>query len=222
MNSASLNQIASNIRNLLRGGRSSNDDLLSLEQIKFQIKYYRSLLIRRDQERNMNRSSSFEQDLGHVAVSTIDSAEDDSISSGRTIVRTDDKIPAPIRLKNKEAITYIVSDDKVGTPIPLIDAHRTPWQEHNKYTQDKCFAFYRGGYLYIYNNVTLDTVYIRGIFEDPEEVYNFTRENGLDLYDDNSPFPISNDMLQNITQSILSGEGKIVLGTPNDKDLNRD
>ena len=43
-----LDEIAYNILNLLRGGRSSNDELISIEQIKFNIKHYRAMFIRRD------------------------------------------------------------------------------------------------------------------------------------------------------------------------------
>lgn len=222
MNSLSLNQISNNILNILRGGRSSNDDIISLPQIKFLVKYYRSLLIRRDQERNLNRGRLFEQDLGHIVCSSVDSAESSSINSGAILIRTNNKIPTPIRLKNNEGITYVSCDDKVGEPLPVLDAQITYWQGFGKYTSDKPFAFYRDGYIYINNNVTITNIHVRGIFEDPEEVHEFTRANGLDLYDDNSPYPISSDMIESITKSIISGEGKIILGTKNDNELDRD
>ena len=47
-----LDEIAYNIRNLYRGGRSSQDDPISLSQLKFNIKYYRAMFIRRDYARN--------------------------------------------------------------------------------------------------------------------------------------------------------------------------
>jgi hypothetical protein len=75
MNSASLNQIAYNILNSLRGGRTSSSEHTSLEQIKFTVKYYRAMFIRRDMLRNNNRSRMFEQDLGQVEVGSIDNAE---------------------------------------------------------------------------------------------------------------------------------------------------
>ena len=47
-----LDEIAYNILHLLRGGRSSNDELISIEQIKFNIKHYRAMFIRRYYVRN--------------------------------------------------------------------------------------------------------------------------------------------------------------------------
>ena len=58
-----LDEIAYNILNLLRAGRSSNDELISLEQLKFNIKHYRAMLIRRDYARNGYVSNHLEQDL---------------------------------------------------------------------------------------------------------------------------------------------------------------
>ena len=47
-----LDEIAYNLLNLVRGGRSSNDEQISLSQLKFNIKHYRAMLIRRDYARN--------------------------------------------------------------------------------------------------------------------------------------------------------------------------
>ena len=58
-----LNEIAYNILNLVRAGRSSNDDAISLEQIKFNILHYRAMFIRRDYARNGKITRHLEQDL---------------------------------------------------------------------------------------------------------------------------------------------------------------
>lgn len=220
MNSASLNEIAYNLLNSIRGGRSSNTEHLSLDQIKFMIKYYRSLFIRRDLERNNNRWRMFEQDLGVVPVSTVDAAEDDSVTSGKLLIRTDERIPTPIRLKSKEAISHISSPNKVDQPIPLLDTVRTYYQQFNSFTASDKFAFFRDGYIYIENDITLNNINIRGVFEDPEKVHEFTRDNGLDIYDDDSAFPISIDMLEGITKGIINGELSII--RPQDNDITTD
>ena len=51
-----LDEIAYNLLNLMRGGRSSNDEHISLEQIKFNIKHYRAMFIRRDYAKNQHVS----------------------------------------------------------------------------------------------------------------------------------------------------------------------
>ena len=63
-----LNEIAYNLLNLVRGGLSSQDESISLDQIKFNIKHYRAMFIRRDYARNGFVSRHIEQDLGCVAL----------------------------------------------------------------------------------------------------------------------------------------------------------
>jgi type I site-specific restriction endonuclease len=98
----------------------------------------------------------------------------------------------------------------------MMDDVRSYWNRFNKYTSQTPFASYRNGYLYIHNDKNARRVNIRGMFEDPEQVHKFTRENGMDLYDEDSPFPISTDMIEGITKGLLSGELTMMLETPTD------
>ena len=59
-----LNEIAYNLLNLVRGGRSNHDEHISLDQIKFNIKHYRAMFIRRDFAKNGFTSRHIEHDLG--------------------------------------------------------------------------------------------------------------------------------------------------------------
>ena len=70
-----LDEIAYNILNLLRKGRSSNDELISIEQLKFNIKHYRAMYIRRDYARNGYVSNSLEQDLGCLELEKVDASK---------------------------------------------------------------------------------------------------------------------------------------------------
>jgi len=218
MNSLSLNEISYNILNSIRGGRVSNAEKFSIEQIHFLVKYYRSLLIRRDQERNMNRSRMFEQDLGIVPLEVVDSS--DTSNTGNILLRTESKIPTPIRLKSKEAITHISGKDKYSQPIPLIDTVRAHWMQYNSYTGDNIFAFYRDGYVFLYNTLSIRELNIRGIFEDPQQVFDFANEDGEQIYDDNSPYPIPADMVEQITKAILSTEAGLVAQTQPQSETN--
>ena len=70
-----LDEIAYNILNLVRGGRSHNDESISLRQIKFNIKYYRAMLIRRDFARNGIVTRHLEQDLGCIKLESVDAVK---------------------------------------------------------------------------------------------------------------------------------------------------
>jgi len=179
--SRSLNDISYHILNTVRGNRSKDYPDLTIDQIKDAVKYYRALLIRRDQQ-------------------NYDTGEDPNTNSYVELIRTDSKIPSPIRMKEWEGITYVGKADKAGEPFPLVDAHRSWWNQYNKFTSDEPEAFYRNGYVYLRNTNVIDEINIRGVFEDPEEVYNF--KGG----DEEKPFPIPEDMVQRITQGLLNGE----------------
>ena len=70
-----LNEIAYNILNLVRGGRSSNNDYISTGQVKFNVKYYRAMLIRRDFARNGIFTRHLEQDLGCLELEKVDASK---------------------------------------------------------------------------------------------------------------------------------------------------
>ena len=55
-----LDEIAYNLRNLIRGGISNQDEEISLEQIKFNVRHYRAMFIRRDFARNNYISNHIE------------------------------------------------------------------------------------------------------------------------------------------------------------------
>lgn len=207
-NSLSLNQIAYNVLNALRGGRSSNNDHISTDQIKFIIKYWRAIFIRRDQERNFNRFSSFEQSIGLVPL------KEESIDINLYLYKTDLQIPTPVRLKDGHAITYVSIDEK---QIPFVDFNRHEWSTYNKYTSKKPEAYYSGGYIYVKSHSYIEEAEIRGIFEDPEDVFDFVNASSpTAIYDANSPFPMPLDMVDQIMSGILNGTLNLAAQTLND------
>ena len=78
--------------------------------------------------------------------------------------------------------------------------------------------FYQNGRIYTLNipnsdpnegdAYTVPSLFIRGIFEDVEELRGFTYI-GEPCYNDESPYPVTADMIQQITQSILAAEYKM-------------
>ena len=70
-------------------------------------------------------------------------------------------------------------------------------------------------YLYVYNADGLKFINVRGVFEDPEDLSKYDCD-GSDCYDSDSDFPIPMDMLQTITQGIMSGELMMLSTSVND------
>lgn len=222
-----LEQVSYNILNSITGGRSTNNEYISLEQIKFQVKYYRSLLIRRDQERNRKRRE-LEQELGTLSLTTINKSSNDNLA-GKSVLRTNERIPTPVRLKGEDAL-YVSTTDHERS-FSLTSHKSSHWKStYSKYANytDSCYLL--DGYIYInYDGFTdklnqrikgedveiegipLDSVYVRGIFEDPTEVFIFNDED-----ESNQPFPLPVDMIEQVTKSIIGGELNSLLQTPSD------
>ena len=94
-----------------------------------------------------------------------------------------------------------------------------PW---DKYTKNKYKAYMIQDYIYVYNADGLEYINVRGVFEDPEDLRIFDCGDAGGCYDDGvTPFPIPMDMVQGITQSLMSGELRLMAGTFSDTENNR-
>ena len=211
-----LDEIAYNLLNLVRGGLSNQDESISVEQIKFNIKHYRAMFIRRDFAKNNFISRHSEQDLGCVELERVNASKCCNLPVTYSVFRSVDPIPKTIRMNFKDSLTYI--GDVTGTKtIPLIDSHTIQFLPYDKYTKGRYKAYMIADYLYIYNADGIDTVNVRGIFEDPDEVSRYASCEKGNCYDSAvDPFPISMDMINLINQGITSGELNLLTGTFSD------
>jgi len=209
-----LDEIAYNILNLVRGGRSNVSEHISLAQIKFNIKYYRAMLIRRDYARNGNITRHLEQDLKCVELEKADASKCCNLPSGLSVYRCKTMLPKTVRLNFKDAITH-VSDVTGLKTIPLVDPITVQWLPYDKYVRKERRAYMIEDHLYIYNANGLQFVNVRGIFENPEDLSSYDCD-GTDCYNDSSDYPIPMDMIQVITEGIASKELQLLANTSSD------
>ncbi len=214
-----LDQIAYNILNIVRGGRSNSDEHISLSQIKFNIKYYRAMMIRRDLARNNFMSRHLEQDLGCIKMQKVNASKCCDFDIDCEVYKSQVKIPRTVRANFKDMITYIGGVDGI-TRIPLIQPDYVKFIPYDKYTKNQRKAFFIEDYLYIYNPDGIELVNVRGVFEDPEEVAKFDCD-GTDCYNNDMPYPMPADMIQAITTALLSGEMMMIANTAGDTTLDR-
>ena len=216
-----LNEIAYNLLNLVRGGKSHQDETISLDQIKFNIKHYRAMFIRRDFQKNGFTSRHIEQDLGCLELKKVDPTRCCNLPSACSVYRTIKPIPKTVRHNFKESITHVGDVTGTGT-IPMVHSNVVKFLSYDKYTKKNYKAYMIEDYLYIYNADGLKYINVRGVFEDPREVAKFKDCSGTDCYDDdNISFPIPMDMLQLINNGVLAGELKLLVGTFSDTENDR-
>ena len=130
-----LDEIAYNILNLVRGGRSNTGENIPISQLKFNIKYYRAMFIRRDYARNGNITRHLEQDLKCIEFEKVDATKCCSLPVNCDVYKSKVKIPKTVRLNFSDAITH-VSDVTGLETIPMVSALTVKWLPYDKYTQN--------------------------------------------------------------------------------------
>ena len=215
-----LKEISYNILNLYRGGRSSNNEHISLRQIEFNVKYYRAMLLRRDFAKNGMVSRHSEQSLGCIELEKVNASQCCSLPIECDVVRTVVDIPRTIRYNFTDAITHVADPSGIIT-IPVVDSLTVQFLPYDRFTKNTRKAYMIEDRMYIYNPGGMDTINIRGVFEDPADVSKFGDCAGSGCYDESSPFPIPMDMISQINTGILAGELKMLAGTTSDTENDR-
>jgi hypothetical protein len=209
-----LNEITYNILNLFRGGRSTHNEHISLRQLEFNVHHYRAMLARRDFERNQLISRHLEQDLGCVELVRVDASRCCGFPIGCEVSMSKLPIPRTIRFNMRDGITHISDPTGLNT-IPLIDpiaVQHLPWDRFTKRTRK---AYMIQDHLFIYNPDGMDTVNIRGVFEDPTDLAKFKCGSSA-CYDPDSPYPMPADLVQALTEGLIKGTLQLLAMTEND------
>jgi hypothetical protein len=210
-------EIVYNILNTHSGGRLSDDFIPSYNQVAFMVKYVRAMLIRRDANENWDINPDYYQDLGCIKLIKVDKAECCEIDLDCDILRTEIKLPKPIRLKTKVAIIVNAVDKQ--TTLDVILPQRSPYIKYSKYTAAIPRVYYLNGYIYVPNTLELTNLNVRAIIENPEEANSFLCD-GEACYTADSNYPLPADMVQPLTELILSKEMNYMLKTAPDENNN--
>lgn len=199
MASASLNEISYSIANTLGKDR----DHTFIEKVKFDVISMRATLIRRDYERN-GISREFVQSLGCIKLICVDSAECCTVKSKKNVLRTEIKVPKPIRTKG-DSFHYVGTVDKLF-PFQETNFEDLVYTLENRFTGNYPRYAYLNEYVYIFNEPSTNFKYINinGIFADPREVANFAECDDSDCYTDDEVFPIAEDMIPIIQTELLN------------------
>ncbi len=210
---ATLKQIAYEIAE--RQGRAT--DSAFIEQTKFEVEAMRSLLFRRDFERNNVIPLQLIQSIRGLDVIEIDITEIPGLDVGCKIYRTKKQIPAPMNLKGMNAFTFVGTVD-LKRNYSYIEPIRLGYLKFNRYDQTPMGYFYLNGYLYL--TVNPKKISIMYVIDEPSKLGNFIGSDGMPVFTEDSDYPITMEMVTRVTTSILSS----VANTPkgDDHEINVD
>lgn len=193
-----LNKIAYSVAHTL----GMQDDYQLREKIKFDAVGYRALFARRDMVQN-GLAKELLQPGGCVSLICVDAAECCNVKSFTTVLRTDKKIPKPLRTKDSDSFFYVGTVDKL-TAFDEITFDMFDFTLSNKYTSKTPKYVYLNGYIYIFNppTPTFNIISLVSVWADPRQLNEFNCAEE-ECYTDDSEFPMPQDWLPDMTKSLL-------------------
>lgn len=217
---ATYNQIIYNIRNLYRGGLSSDDDSVSDRQILFIFNTHRAFLIQQDKRKGRSYDRQVVQDLGCIELECVDAAECCEVGlTGTNVLRTKDPLPAFLEIDGTVGITFVGRVDKVES-YPLTSKAQTRWSEFNKFTPKVTRAYLASstGYLYIDNAPKgLELINVQGVLAEPEKIKDFMDCPGGDCFSFDEKYPVNEGMIARVNDLVLQKDMRLLVTTPQDR-----
>jgi hypothetical protein len=211
---SSAKEIVYNWRNLISGGRLSDDDIPSYSQLKYILNYKRLQYLRQDYTKNYFDTDIMYQDLGCLELEAVDSAECCHFETGCTIYRTKELLPTPLRFSDR--LGFKVNAINKTKRFELILPERAPFISYTKYPSLTEKVYWLNGRLYMRG---LYAINARVIAENPEDVKRF-RCGDEACYTDEGQYPLPGDMIDLITKDVLGTELKALISLGQDLENN--
>jgi len=222
MENVTLHQIAYEIFEVVRGHISDDDDI-SVEQIKDMVHDTRARLLKQKFDKNPRViDNAFVQSLGALEIEPVDSSAHGTIKSGRYMYRTKLEIPSTIPRFNYEGtFTRVGPADKLATEYNLVSYNRALYSGHGRFNKDIIFCFLRDNKIYLISSSGayhkgVQFIDVAGVFENPSQVAKFLDVANNSLYSDDARYPITRALKDDIVNLILKEKFGIQANAPSD------
>ena len=208
MYNATLNQEAYSIMESVRG-KISDDDNISIDQVKYLIHNTRAKLLKQKFDKNLRVIDDvFTQSLGAVEVELVDSSIHPDIPSDKYMLRTVLEIPETIDRRNYEGtFTRIGPAERKSSKFNLVSYDRAINSGHGRFNRNEVYAFILDSRIYLISNSVyhkaIQYIDIVGVFQNPTQVAMFKDSNGDSLYSDDARYPISRAIMGDIENIII-------------------
>lgn len=194
----SLNQLVSLLAS--RVGKPFSSSLQ--EEMKVVLNYKRADFFKKLLVQNPYQRRFFLKDFS-VTVEKADKARC-PVDVDCDLLVTTSTIPTPVRT-NLTLFDYVGDPDftdsySYGSPEQI-----ALYSRYNKYTSDRPRYFFSNGYIYIYGDLDLEYIGVRGLFDDPKQLEDFKCE-GDPCYTDDDQYNIPDDLINAIIADTLRVE----------------
>ena len=144
----------------------------------------------------------------------VNASSDTTIPSRLELLRTTNKIPAPIRYDSDSSFVFVGSLDRTVS-FRKIKPYIMTNSRTLRYIGSAICYFYVNEYIYIWNNTKLERVLVEAVYEGLDVTQNNDDPTGL-CYKDDMEFPIAGDMLKAVIEEVT----RIVRMSPDANPIN--
>ena len=221
MYNVTLNQIAHSIMESVRG-RISDDDNISIDQIKDMVHSTRAMLLKQKFDRNLRVIDDvFTQSLGSIETELVDSSIHPDIPSGKFMLKTTVDIPESIDRRNYEGtFTRVGPAERLSQKFNLVSYDRAIHSGNGRFNKNEVFAFLLDRRIYLISNSIyhkpIQFIDVIGVFQNPSQVAQFKDVAGNSLYSDDGNYPISRAMRDAMEAMIIKGRVAPQSAVPSD------
>lgn len=209
-----LNQQVSDIRNIATSGSNSVDFRVEDSQIKYWIHQFRAMLISQAIQKKQDITTSWLQTISCLELEQVDSSECCDETTECYVLRTIETLPRTIEGFNQDMIVRVESLN--GNVIPRTSQFGSKYDKYAKWSSNKTKWFLKNDRIYVINNQFLSKINVIGIFEDPTTLAAYNSCDEAPCYSDNSNYPCSFKMANDITNLVLKTKIYPLLALPQD------
>lgn len=171
---AKINELYYDIREAVN--EYSDDTELDQRYVMYLYNTKRAKYLRQDLNRYERTVDVSAQQTFCIKLEEVDATECSTSFNCEKILRSTVKIPKPIELHTKVALTSVKPTKLIALPFNFITKERAAYVSDSPFSK-AIYAFYDPtGYIYVYSKSVinlLDCITITGIFENPLELKNF-------------------------------------------------
>lgn len=193
------------------------------EELKVIFNYKREDWIQKIIDKHPEQRKNFLKDFS-VSLVEVDRAEC-PVDVDCTVLRTSLKIPQPIR-SEYTLFDYVGAPDKSdGLTYTAPDQFVIMKKYGSKYTADRAKYFYVNGYVYIYGDLNITNLNIRGLWPDQRQLGPF-KCSDVPCYTDDDQYDVPGDIINSMVQDVIKNELKlfvspekaeVTISNPNDQ-----
>jgi len=216
-----MNQLSFDLLSIVSGGSLPDDFEISKSQMEYWIKNQLADKIKQEIWKGRAIPQPLVTDLGCITMESVDRAECCDIDINCSIRRTAVDVPRFVKLTDGMAITRIGPIDKIKIPYNIISYERAPYVGNQMFGNNPVFAFWKDERIYLVSKHAakismLRKINVQGVLEDFTDAKGFTTCSGDLCYTDDSPMPITRDMIDYIKTAVLKVNLEVFLKAPED------